>query len=250
MNVATLQVPHDVTQSKDYGIADLRVASSPWTVDIRPEIAQMLLAHEKTAATQRPDFAGFRSFKLERSMLHIDVLILMRYLAAVTEGPIVEFGPYIGGSTVSFAKGITLPRKFMVLEPGGSSTHPHIPSKDIYGDLEHNLESQGVRDRVTLFQTSSWKEEALPLLTDALKGEKISLLCIDSDGYVGRDLGLYEHLCTPGCVLIIDDFIDTGTDNCQKSNDTQPYILDRVANGSLVQFGIYGWSTWIGRFPA
>jgi predicted O-methyltransferase YrrM len=230
-------------------IEDLRVSSAPWTPDIAAETAAALLEEERVAARERPDFDAVFAFKCKKSMLHTDTLTLMRYVAAATHGPIVELGAYIGGATTMFAKGVSTSRKLITLEPGGSfPDHPDLPSNDFIADLEQTLSQQQIRDRVTLLKMASWEAHAKPALMDALQGEQISVLCIDSDGYVGRDIDLYKPLCAPGCILIVDDFLDTGDDLCHKSDRVKPYITQCVDEGKLLQFGVYQWSTWFGRF--
>ncbi|MDP9128570.1 MAG: class I SAM-dependent methyltransferase [Pseudomonadota bacterium] len=241
---------HDTTDSFDANpgmISDLEIARSPWSADIAPEAAAQLLSDAYRSAAAQPDFKTILQFK-KKSMLHAEVLIFLRYLAAITIGPILELGAYFGGSTTMLAKGVREPGKLIALEPGGSFlTHPDIPSENIYADLEQTLQDHKVRDRVTLLKMASWEEGSKREITEQLQGQEIALLCIDSDGHVGRDIELYRPLCAPGCILVVDDFVTSGVDVCHKSDHVKPYIIDALANRSLVEFGVYGWGTWFGR---
>lgn len=237
---------------RNHHIEDLRIENSPWTPDITSDRANELLSAALDEGMARPDYAWVSQFKYAQSMLHRNVLLLMRYLAAATtQGAVVEFGAYVGGSTVMLAKGLRPGRKFIVLEPGGAApNHPHVPTTDIYGDLVKNLDARGVSDRVALVNMASWREEAIPEVERQLNGEKIGLFSIDSDGHVAEDFERYSRFCAPGCVLIIDDFLDCEEDKGNKARLIKPYISNLVEKGELIQFGIFGWSTWIGRLPA
>src|SRR5688572_585275 len=68
------------------------------------------------------------------SMLHPDVLALLYHFAAYADGPLLEFGPYVGGSTIAMARGmVDGARKLRIVsvEIGGKYDHPHYPTSDI-----------------------------------------------------------------------------------------------------------------------
>lgn len=181
-------------------------------------------------------------------MLHPDTMIVMRALASVVQGPIVEFGTYIGGSTVMLAKGAGEGARFMAVEPGGSyPEHPHLPSLDIYGDMQQTLLEQDVAHRVTLAQGFSRSPHVIDAVKDFLDGEKIAMLIIDSDGYVGHDMEIYEPLCAPGCVLVFDDYADAGSDFNRKCDTVSVYVDSRVEAGDFIPFATLKWATWFGR---
>jgi predicted O-methyltransferase YrrM len=236
---------------RTFAIDDLPPLASRWSADIGPGEARALFDVLLRDATDAPDAAEIDVFKNTVSMLHRDVLVLMRAIAAMTSQAILEVGPYIGGSTVMLAKGVTSARPLVVVEPGGAApNHPHIPSHDILGDLKHTLQQNGVRDRVTLLESSSWRPGVRESVATALGGVPVQVLSIDADGQVGRDMDLYRPLCAPGCVLFIDDYLESDPDYCQKALTIKPWVMQEVAAGRLIEFGVYGWATWIGRLPA
>src|SRR5215212_1177036 len=78
----------------------------------------------------------------EISMVCIEGLMALRYLASKTEGKILEIGPYIGGTTVAMCLGLAdaKPGSIITVEAGGA--HPDkagLPSTDIIADLRQTL---------------------------------------------------------------------------------------------------------------
>jgi predicted O-methyltransferase YrrM len=236
---------------RPFAIGDFRVAGNPWSRNISAEDARDVLRRVVGEAQTLADFAEVTAFKECVSMLHRDVLVMMRWLAAATDGAVLEIGPYIGGSTTMLAHGVQAPRPLVVMEAGGASpTHPHIPSDDILADLEQTLTLCGVRDRVRLVKEWSFQPGAIAAATAHLAGMPISLLSIDADGRVAQDFEMCRPLCAPGCVVIIDDYVESDSDHFRKADSIKPWVMDQVASGALVEFGVYGWGTWIGRLPA
>jgi cephalosporin hydroxylase len=238
-------------RQREYAIGDLQLGANPWSPNIAPQHARAILEAVLAEARTLSDFGEITAFKHAISMLHRDVLIIMRWLAAATPGAVLEIGPYIGGSTTMFGKGVTLPRPLVVVEPGGAApTHPHIPSDDILGDLEATLALCDVRDRVTLVKRASWDPQSVEDVRAALGGVPVTVFSIDADGHVDRDMELYRSLCAPGCVVVIDDYLDDENDKGRKALSIKPWVMDQVERGALIPFGVFGWSTWIGRLPA
>jgi hypothetical protein len=86
-----------------------------------------------------PQFAPLDAATYERieafkqlSMLHVDTLLALRHLVQISQGTIVEIGPYVGGATLVMAQACKESRQqrpFLVVEAGGSyPTHPHFPA--------------------------------------------------------------------------------------------------------------------------
>lgn len=68
------------------------------------------------------------------SMLSLQVLAILRFLARVAKGRVLEIGPYVGGSTVALCTGAANANaeRVISIEVGGRyEEHPHVPSRDI-----------------------------------------------------------------------------------------------------------------------
>lgn len=180
------------------------------------------------------------------SMLHEDVLQLLAYLAAITDGAILEIGPYIGGSTVALAAGKTSrTRPLVTVEMGGAyKEHPHLPSEDIIRDLRRNLRRFGMEDDVSVVCGWCYKSSVRREVARHLDSEKIGLLVIDADGLLEPSLTAYCSLLREDCVLVIDDYESAGSG---KGAIVRPFVQRLVAQGTLVEYGIFGWGTWFGR---
>lgn len=205
----------------------------------------------------RPVSAQLRTIGEKHSMLHLDVLILLYHFASIVEGPILEIGPYLGGSTIAAGLGARdsgrgAPGRIVSIEPGGKHDHPTLPSQDILGDLRKNLAKRGVADLVTLVQGYSWEENTVATVRGKLghagtgADGKIGLLTLDADGGVERDLGLYGSSLADGCWLVIDDYF--GPHSLGKDALTKTQVDALVTAGELTPLGLYGWGTWIGRW--
>lgn len=220
---------------------------------------------------------GFESDKIYQeimtvndfSMLHPEVLYILYRIMLYTDGPALEFGAYVGGSTVAMglaAKSCTA--GVVTVEPGGEYlSHPHIPSDDIFRDLLRNIERHGVKKEVHPVQGYSHERKVASLIASELcphespkgwtdrfrrffKGRtpdcnSYKLFSIDSDGKLQRDFGICHSLLADDAYLVIDDYIST-------AKDKNAFIVDwvdaAVEFGLLSSLGVYGWGTWIGRF--
>lgn len=182
------------------------------------------------------------------SMLHPDLLALLYHFGARTDGPILEFGPYIGGSTIAMARGLLdakRSKRVITVEKGGSHEHPRCPSKDIVADLRSNLVRYGVADVVDVIVGQSRDAEVIQSVSALVGAERFGCLVIDSDGHVGADFGHYRPLLQSRAYLVVDDFFTTGA-NVKKAI-TQSELNALEANGEVVCLGVYGWGTWIGQ---
>lgn len=184
------------------------------------------------------------------SMLHLDVLTLIYHFAKTCAGNILEIGPYLGGSTIAAALGVRAsgqPKTITSVEHGGRCDHPRLPTKNILKDLKKNLARCGVADLVTVIEGPSSKGETLAAVRQRLQPRSVGLMIIDADGNAQRDLELYGDLLAGGCWIVIDDYYMPGPES--KEVRTRPQVNALVAAGELEPLGLYGWGTWIGRWP-
>lgn len=181
------------------------------------------------------------------SMLHHETLRVLWEFAARTSGPILELGPYIGGSTTAMALGAKSRRGDIVtVEAGGSyTTQPFLPSADILGDLDANLRRFGVRDQVTIVNGWIQSPESFAAVEKALGGRKAGLIFIDSDGAVADYFPQYSRFLTDDAFVVLDDY---ETDQAAgKEVLVQQFVADSLRDGSLENLGVYQWGTFVGR---
>jgi predicted O-methyltransferase YrrM len=189
------------------------------------------------------------------SMLHVEVLLLLRLFARAARGGILEIGPYIGGSSIAIGSGVRDGggSPFVSVEHGGVgeelggiySQHPQIPSSDILGDLRRNLDAEGLTGFVTLIEGKSDAPDVVQAVHEACKDALIDLLFIDADGQIDRDLASYGSLLSPNALLVFDDYTATGAQG--KELVVHAQVDAAVQAGRFESFGVYGWGTWIGR---
>lgn len=219
-----------------------------WRPSLCPETAKARLDDEIRGFRSLPEYEDLKKLKQTKSMLHEDVLIILRYLARVSRGAILELGPYVGGSTISIATGLQYPRRFISVDKGGAYyDHPHIPSHDIIADLRNNLVEYGVDNKVHIIEGHNNAAATVRAVKSMLGWHKIGLFVIDSDGQVERDFNLYAPFCKRGCVLVLDDYDSNQAE--KKTSLVKPYVDKMVTEGRFVSIGLYGWDhgTWIGR---
>jgi predicted O-methyltransferase YrrM len=186
------------------------------------------------------------------SMLHEKVLAMLEHSAATAPGAIVEIGAHVGGATMAMSRGLRDSGRdsvMVTIEPGGFyPTHPHLPSVDIFRDLQENLRVSGLAPFVTLLKGMSFHPAILDRVRTVLAEHKqaIGLLCIDADGEVQRDLDLYLPMCAPGCRLVVDDY--SGPPENWKTDPTKQAVDALVASGRAQALGVFGWGTWFGVY--
>jgi predicted O-methyltransferase YrrM len=179
-------------------------------------------------------------------MLHEDVLHLLAYLAANTDGVILEIGPYVGGSTVALAAGnAARGRPFVTVEAGGAyKEHPYIPSDDIVRDLRYNLRRFGFEDAVQVVCGWCYDPKVRRAVGEHTRGEMIGLLVIDADGLLEPSLSAYAPLLRDDCFVVIDDYESDGS---EKGALVRPFVRRHVEEGTFIEHGIFGWGTWFGQ---
>lgn len=184
------------------------------------------------------------------SMLHHETLRILWEFAARTSGPILELGPYIGGSTTAMALGAkSCGGDIVTVELGGSyTTQPYLPSADILGDLDANLRRFGVRDQVTLVQGFIGAPETVASVERALDGRKADLLFVDCDGAIADYFPLYKRFLTDDAFIVLDDY--QSDQAAEKPVLVQQFVREGLRDGYLDNLGVYLWGTWVGRYRA
>lgn len=182
------------------------------------------------------------------SMLHEDVLAILYHLARNTSGAILELGPYVGGSTTALAwgkkdGGLTGP--IVSVELGGTYKHPTHGTDDIVRDLKANLARYDVASMVTVVVGNSRDSRTVQAVRTKLRGAKVGVFFVDTDGNVAADWALYRDVLASGCYLMFDDYFAPGAPD--KVGPTQDAVATLQAQGLVEPLGIYGWGTWFGR---
>lgn len=182
------------------------------------------------------------------SMLHPDVLAFLYHLGSVLDGPALEFGPYIGGSSVAFARGAKdSSRGGVVLtsvEVGGRSDHPTLPVSDIVQKLKENLSRYKVAPMIRVIVGNSRSDEVRKEIK-ALGSRSFDAFVDDSDGHLLSDLELYRDILSPRAFLVVDDYFSPGAP--EKELTTKAELDALESKGIVRSLGVYGWGTWFGR---
>jgi hypothetical protein len=190
------------------------------------------------------------------SMLHVETLTALYHLAQVSQGTIVEVGPYVGGSTIVMAKALQgarnrqsagqQSRRFFTVEVGGSyPKHPSCPSQDILVDLLANLRRHGVHQNVEVLKGWSCEPHVSSVIEKAAQLSPIGLMVLDANGMIQFDVQRWWCYCRPGCYLVCDDYIEEK--DRIKCGDVKPYVDRLVRQGNLEPMGVLPWGTWFGR---
>jgi predicted O-methyltransferase YrrM len=196
-----------------------------------------------------PLYQRFKDLNSEISMLHPDVLVMLYHYGMHTSKPVLELGPYLGGSTVAIALGLKQqedPPRLVTVEVGGSYDHPSYATSDIVAGLRANLTKYDVADRVEVLVGSSRDRTIVSRVNELLGASGIGCLMIDTDGRIDQDLDLYGGLLAPNAYLIVDDYYAPGAPEKEETTRAQ---IDRLESDGVVEsFGVHGWGTWFGRF--
>ncbi len=181
------------------------------------------------------------------SMLHTDVLILTHHLARICDGPIIEIGSFVGGSTIAAALGIRdsgTPKSFISIEPGGRLKGHKLATRNIFKTLQKNLARFDLLEMVTLINATAEDEATLARVREIMAPDTVGFFLFDAHSNVAHDLDLYGDRLRDGCWVIIDDYFGP----TEKAGPTQSQVDDLVAQGRLLPLGFYGWGTWIGQW--
>ena len=181
------------------------------------------------------------------SMLNIDVLALIHYFARECEGAILEIGSFVGGSTISAALGAResgKSKKIVSIEIGGRLDKHRLATRDIFKQLKKNLARFGVLDAVTLINGASYHEGTIATVRQTLGPREVGLFIFDADDNVRRDLDCYGDRLADRCWVVIDDYFGSG----EKAGPIRAQVDEFMASGRLLQLGLYGMGTWVGRW--
>jgi len=200
-------------------------------------------------AEYHPEFDSIVKAK-QFGMLHPEVLLLLRYFALGVRGAVFEIGAFTGSATVVLAKALKEAGggPYFSAEAGGVKEHPILATNDIFADLERHVREHGVSDAVVLLNGRSHFPHIHQTIAAGTKSAGIGLLVVDADGRVQRDLEAYGPLLNDGCLLVVDDYLIEAAENNYKMGLVKPYLDGEVAAGRLQLFGVFGFSTWVGRY--
>jgi len=201
-------------------------------------------AAELLVAARDPAVAAWHDANATISMCHRDTLVALLALASLTRGAIVEFGPYVGGTTVALARGARAAGgRVITVEKGGSYDHPTLPTTDILGDLRANLDRFGVAPSCDVIESDY--SAAAAALAEKLGGRKIGVLVCDADGHFDRAMAAAGPFLAEDAVIVVDDYIAPFAP--EKQNLTRPAIDEAVAAGEYTAWGLLSGVTWIGQ---
>jgi phosphinothricin acetyltransferase len=229
-----------------------RPDSSPQSITAEPgrqlnqclQLMQVLMEYRL-----KPIHAEMQKVRHKKSMLHLDVLLLIYHFAKTCPGHILEIGAFLGGATIAAALGVRDSGKqkaLVTIEPGGSIKHERLGTRNILRDLERNLAKARVAEMVTLIKDYSLTPAAISAVRRTLGSDPVGLLIIDADGNVQRDTSAYDGTLADGCWMVIDDYAGPATN--LKIARARAEVDALTAAGSLEVLGLYGWGTWVGRW--
>ena len=185
----------------------------------------------------------------EVSLLHPDVLALLYHFGAHALSPVLEFGPFMGGSTIAIARGLAdsgRGQKVVTVECGGAFDHPTHATSDIVGSLRSNLEKHALTSQAEIIVGHNRDAAIVNQVSLLAQASPFGCLVIDTDGEVQSDIDLYRRLLSPKAYLIVDDYYAPG--NPEKEATTRREIDELARRGVIEAFGVHGWGTWFGRF--
>lgn len=178
------------------------------------------------------------------SMLAEPALAELARLAAGCGGPIIELGPYIGGSTCALAAAPS--GRVITVEIGGANPeHPQLPTDDTVADLNENLRKAGVSGRVTVVEGHFQQNKTLECVRQHLGDARAGLLFVDVTPGTEIAVQLYASLLRPHAVLVIDDYYSEYA--VDKARQVKAFVDAAVASGITEEIGVFGWGTWFGR---
>lgn len=129
------------------------------------------------------------------------------YDTARRGGTIVEVGTALGAATVALALGLRSsgkPGHVFTFDPmTGGPRRSISTAEQRIARIEKSLVHYGVADRVTITPL-----DLVSGLSALPAGEAISVLMLDADGRIDRDLQVLHGRCASDCSLIIDDVAD------------------------------------------
>ena len=176
-------------------------------------------------------------------MLGEPALALLNKLAALRDGPVIELGPYIGGSTIALASGARA--DVITVEIGGANAgHDAIPSADIIADLRRNLDKAGLSDRVAVVDGHFRSPAALEAVERLLRGRRAGLVFVDVHPGTEIALSLYARFLAEDAFVVVDDY--SSEIAREKAAQVRAFVDRAVAGGIMREIGVFGWGTWFG----
>ena len=116
---------------------------------------------------------------------------------------------------------------------------------NIFEDLKTNLIKLNLIDGVKLLNGSSDDKNIIRDVDKLVGDEKISLLIIDADGNVERDMNNFKHLLQDDCIIILDDF--SGPEVI-KTVPTKMWVEKAIKQKAIKQLAVVGMGTFIGIY--
>jgi predicted O-methyltransferase YrrM len=176
------------------------------------------------------------------SMLAEDALLQLAQVAAACGGPVIELGPYIGGSTCALA----VNARVITVELGGPNReHSQLPTDDTIADLELNLARAGVRSRVEVVPGHFLRRPVFERVRNHLSGFKAGMLFVDVTPGTEIAVQHYVSLLRPDAYVVIDDYRSDHA--IEKAAQVSAFVDRAVERGFLDPISVCGWGTWFGR---
>ncbi|MCA3391906.1 MAG: methyltransferase domain-containing protein [Cutibacterium sp.] len=201
-------------------------------------------AAEMLAAVQVPAIGAWYDENHSISMCPRDTLVALTVLASLATGPIVEFGPYVGGTTVALSRGAKVVcGQVITIEKGGAHDHPNLPSNDILADLHRNLERFGVAEVCNVLE--GHYKLIVEALAEKLGGRKVALVFCDADGEFDQAFAVVRPFLAEDAIIVVDDYVALFAP--EKQALTRPAIDRAVEARELTEWGLLSGVTWIGQ---
>lgn len=201
----------------------------------------------------------------EISMLHPDSLAMLAFFASRAVGPVLEIGPFVGGSTAAICAGLAQhdspTARVVSIELGGTrSDSSALSTSDIVADLRRNLARLGCAERVTVIARHAADPRAERDVREALRTMaaasgtadlRFGMIVIDADGLVEEHLGRYAELLRDDCLVVLDDFMTPGPYVAEgygvKEALLRRFVEEQCRVGRLRELALVAWSTWFGQ---
>jgi predicted O-methyltransferase YrrM len=178
------------------------------------------------------------------SMLDERALSLLERLAMLADGPIIELGSYIGGSTIALSAGSR--HKVFTVEIGGENQRgDYLSSPDIIADLRRNLAAANLAERVSIMEGHFRAAAVFDRVHQEVGDSSAGLLFVDIDPGTELALGLYAALLRDDAFVVVDDYASEIA--VDKAALVSGFIKDLVTRGILLEIGVFGWGTWFGK---
>lgn len=190
------------------------------------------------------DFRSAAAAARKISMLRDDALLLLAQMSAQCGGPVIEVGPYIGGSTCALAAPQNA--RVITVELGGANPgHPQLPTRDTIADLLSNLARAGIRDRVQVVADHFARASTYKEVSRGLAGRMAGMLFVDVTPGTELAVQAYASLLRDDAFLAIDDYVSEHA--IDKAAQVRAFIDAAVQRGYLRQIRVCGWGTWFGQ---